>query len=83
MLGKQRLIGGHNMLAGVNGGQNQRFCGLNTAHGFHHDVDFRIVDQVMPIVGDDHVFVDQRFNTVDVADGDAFDRDRSACSLAD
>ena len=71
------------MLAGVDSGQNQRFCRLDAAHGFNHNVDFRVINQIMPIVGDDHIFVDQKFNAVDIADGHAFDRDRRTRSLSD
>ena len=44
VFGQQRLVGGHHMLAGAQGFQQERACRLIAAHQFDHDVDLGIVN---------------------------------------
>ena len=52
MLGQQRLVGRHHVLAGPQGFEQIGARRLVAAHQFDHDVDFRIVDDGQGIAGD-------------------------------
>ena len=43
MLGQQGLVGGDDVLAGLQCPQAQSVGGLDAAHHFHNDVDLRVV----------------------------------------
>ena len=45
VLGQQCLVGRHHVLAGGQAVEHDAQGRFDPAHGFHHDVDFRIVDQ--------------------------------------
>lgn len=42
MFGDQCLVGGHNMLAVLDGGEHQLTGGIDTADQLHQDIDIRI-----------------------------------------
>lgn len=64
---KKRLIGRYDMLAGGNGFKHQTLGWLNAAHYFHDDVDFRIIDQIVPVFRERHSFVNDAASAINIA----------------
>ena len=70
---KKRLIGRYDMLAGGNGFKHQTLGWLNAAHYFHDDVDFRIIDQIVPVFRERHSFVNDAASAINIATNHGLD----------